>query len=173
MSQYFLQSSRHMAGLLLFLLALTGGCGLYTPYGAQTSGAKTFSVDYFRPQSPLASPAVAQNFTEALKDLIQRQSTLSLIDSQGELRFEGQITDYRVSPIGVQANETASRNRLSVTVKVKFTNTIDNDLSFERSFTKFADFDSAFDLLAVENELMADISEQLTQEIFNASLGNW
>lgn len=158
---------------LIFLFALPGGCGIYTPYGAQTSGATSFSVDYFRAQSPLASPVVAQNFTEALKDLIQRQSTLSLVDNDGELRYEGQITEYRVSPVGVQANETTATNRLTVTVKVKYTNTIEKDLSFERSFTKFADFDSNFDLLAVEDELMLEISEQLTQEIFNASLGNW
>jgi hypothetical protein len=50
-----------------FLVFASGGCGIYTPYGAQTSGARTFSVDYYRPQSPLASPAVAQNFTESLK----------------------------------------------------------------------------------------------------------
>lgn len=158
---------------LVLLFALPGGCGVYTPYGAQTSGASTFSVDYFRPQSPLASPIVAQNFTEALKDVIQRQSTLRLVDRDGELRYEGQIVDYRVSPVGVQANETTATNRLTVTVKVIYTNTLDSELNFERSFTKFADFDSNFDLLAVENELMLEISDQLTQEIFNASLGNW
>lgn len=156
-----------------FLVFASGGCGIYTPYGAQTSGARTFSVDYFRPQSPLASPAVAQNFTESLKDVIQRQSTLRLVDANGELSYSGQITDYRVSPVGVQADETTARNRLSVTVQVRYTNTIDKDLNFERSFTKFADFDSNLDLLAVEEELMAEISEQLIQEIFNASLGNW
>lgn len=150
-----------------------GGCGIYTPYGAQTSGARTFSVDYFRPQSPLASPAVAQTFTESLKDAIQRQSTLRLVDADGELRYAGQITDYRVSPVGVQADETTARNRLTVTVQVRYTNTLDKDLNFERSFTKFADFDSSLDLLAVEEELMLDIGDQLIQEIFNASLGNW
>lgn len=158
---------------IVAVLLAAHGCGIYTPYGAQTSGARTFSVDYFRPQSPLASPTVAQNFTEELKDVIQRQSTLRLVDRDGELRFEGQITDYRVSPVGVQANETTARNRLTVSVKVKYTNTIETDLNFERTFTKFADFDSTFDLIAVENELMAEISEQLIQEIFNASLGNW
>jgi hypothetical protein len=160
--------------VLLFVLVFSFvGCGIYTPYGAQTSGARTFSVDYFRPQSPLASPAVAQSFTESLKDVIQRQSTLRLVDADGELRYSGQITDYRVSPVGVQADETTARNRLSVTVLVRYTNMLDKDLNFERSFTKFADFDSSLDLLAVEEELMAEISEQLIQEIFNASLGNW
>ncbi|MFT4777698.1 MAG: hypothetical protein ACJAU0_000088 [Flavobacteriales bacterium] len=156
--------------LLVFFLA---SCGIYTPYGAQTSGAKSFSVDYIKPQTPLASPSIAQNFTEALRDLIQRQSTLKLEDEKGELQFQGMITDYRISPVGVSGEETATRNRLTVTVKIKYTNTIETDLSFDRVFTKFSDYDSTQDLLSVEDLLMEDISEQLTQEIFNASLGNW
>lgn len=158
----------------ILLVALWGGCGVYTPYGAQTSGARTYSVDYFKSQTPQASPTVALNFTESLKDLIQRQSTLKLVDEDGELRYSGAIVDYRVQPISVQgADELASRNRLTVTVQVRYTNTIEKDLSFDRSFSKFADYDSSSDLLAVEEELMSQINEQLLQEIFNASLGNW
>lgn len=157
----------------VFLVALAGGCGVYTPYGAQTSGARTYSVDYFKSQTPQASPTVALNFTESLKDLIQRQSTLKLVDEDGELRYSGAIVDYRVQPISVQGDETASRNRLTVTVQVRYTNTIEKDLSFDRSFSKFADYDSSSDLLSVEEDLMSQINEQLLQEIFNASLGNW
>ena len=155
------------------MLSVALGCGVYTPYGAQTSGAKTFSVDYFNPLTPLASPTTAQNFTEALRDLIQRQSTLRLVDGNGELQFEGQITDYRISPVAVSGDETSSRNRLTITVKVKYTNTLEAELSFERSLSKFADYDSSQDLLSVEESLTEEINEQLTQEIFNASLGNW
>ena len=157
----------------IFLIALSGGCGVYTPYGAQTSGARTYSVDYFKSQTPQASPTVALNFTESLKDLIQRQSTLKLVYEDGELRYSGAIVDYRVQPISVQGDETASRNRLTVTVQVRYTNTIEKDLSFDRSFSKFADYDSSSDLLSVEEDLMSQINEQLLQEIFNASLGNW
>lgn len=159
--------------VILLSILFFASCGIYTPYGAQTSGAKTFSVDYIKPQTPLASPSVAQNFTEALRDLIQRQSTLRLEDKEGELQFEGMITDYRISPVGVSGEETATRNRLTVTVKIKYTNTLEPDLNFDRSFSKFSDYDSTQDLLSVEELLMSDISEQLTQEIFNASLGNW
>lgn len=157
----------------IFMLALLGGCGVYTPYGAQTSGARTYSVDYFKSQTSQASPTVALNFTEALKDLIQRQSTLKLVDEDGELRYSGAIVDYRVQPISVQGDETTSRNRLTVTVQVRYTNTVDKELSFDRSFSKFADYDSSSDLLTVEEDLMSQINEQLLQEIFNASLGNW
>lgn len=159
--------------LVLLVLTSLGSCGVYSPYGAQTSGAKTFSVDYFKPQTPLASPEMAQNFTEALKDLILRQSTLSLEEKDGELQYSGSITGYSVMPVGVQGDEVANVNRLSITIKVRYVNTLEKGLSFDRSFTKFADYDSSEDLFSVEASLLDDINEQITQDIFNSSLGNW
>ena len=164
-----------MKCLLFFAFAMVffSSCGVYSPYGAQTSGAKSFSVDYFKPQTPLASPEVAQNFTEALKDLILRQSTLSLEEREGELQFSGMITSYSITPVSVQDGETASVNRLTVGVKVKYVNTLDKSLNFDKTFSKFTDYDAAEDLFGIEAELMEDLNDQLTQEIFNASLGNW
>jgi hypothetical protein len=159
--------------LLLATLLVSNGCGVYSPYGAQTSGAKSFSVEYFKPQTPLASAQMALNFTEALKDLIQRQSTLDLLTENGELQFSGLITNYDVRPVSVQSDETASLSRLSVTVKLKYVNTLNSELDFERNFAKFADFDSNSDLFTVEEGLLSEINEQLTREIFNATLGNW
>ncbi|MGB0423215.1 MAG: LptE family protein [Flavobacteriales bacterium] len=164
-----------MRSILFFAFAMTllWSCGVYSPYGAQTSGAKSFSVDYFKPQTPLASPELAQNFTEALKDLILRQSTLSLEEREGELQFSGMITSYTITPVSVQDGETASVNRLTVGVKVKYVNTLDKNLNFDKTFSKFTDYDASEDLFGIETELMEDLNDQLTQEIFNASLGNW
>lgn len=146
---------------------------MYTFTGADTSGADTFSVKYFKPQTTLATPLLSQNFTESLKDLVLQQSTLNLSGADGDLQFEGAIIEYSNNPVSVQSNETASLNRLQISVKVKYTNIIEQDKSFERSFTKFADYDSNLDFLSVEESLVAEITAQLTQEIFNASLGNW
>jgi len=160
---------------LLFSIALLlslASCGIYSFTGADTSGASTFSVDYFRPETALATPVLAQSFTESLKDLILQQSTLNISDN-GELHYEGAITSYEIAPVSVQSNETASLNRLSITVKVVYTNTIEPSKSFERSFSKYADYDSSQDILSVEDDLNNQIIAQLTQEIFNASLGNW
>jgi len=159
----------------LFLIALIPAlisCGIYSFTGADTSGASSFSVAYFGPETALATPILAQNFTESLKDLILQQSTLNISD-KGELQYEGAITSYEIAPVSVQSNETASLNRLTITVKVVYTNTIEPTKSFERSFTKYADYESSQDILSVEDELNSQIVAQLTQEIFNASLGNW
>lgn len=163
-----------MNKIVAFLLILAlSSCGVYTFTGADTSGADTFSVKYFKPQTTLATPLLSQNFTEALKDLVLQQSSLSLSGTAGDLQFEGAIIEYSNNPVSVQSDEVASLNRLQITVKVKYTNLIEQEKSFERNFSKFADYDSNLDFLSVEESLVSEITAQLTQEIFNASLGNW
>ena len=161
--------------LLIILSALLSGCGIYSFTGGQFSGAKTFSVDYFKPQSAMATPLYAQRFTESLKDLLLAQSPLRIAERNGELIYSGTVVDYRTAPVAIQsgAAETASLNRLTITVKVKYENTLEPELSFEKTFSKFADYDANQDLFTIEESLWSLINEQLTQEIYNASLGNW
>ncbi len=157
----------------IILLSLLTSCGVYSFTGGDTSGAKTFSVTHFRAQTPQASQAFTQNLTEGLKDVVLAQSPLNLVTEKGELSFEGAVVAYRVVPVSIQSDETASLNRLEISVKVNYTNSLDKDKSFERTFTKYADYESSQDLFAIEESLWETIIEQLTQEIFNASLGNW
>ena len=158
----------------ILLVAVLSGCTVrYSLSGGQFSGASTFSVDLFKSQTALASPIYAQRLTESLKDLLLSQSPLKIAENNGDLRYEGYITEYRVAPVAIQGNETASLNRLNITIKVKYTNTLEPDLSFDKTFSKFADFDAALDLLSVEEKLWTDINDQLLQEIYNASVGNW
>lgn len=156
------------------LCLLPASCGVYSFTGGQFSGAKTFSVGFFKPQNPLASQVYCQRFTESLKDLLLAQSPLKLAERDGDLMYEGAVTDYRITPVAVtNASETASLNRLTITVKVKYTNTLEKELGFERTFSKFADFDATRDILSVQEELWTTINDQLLQEIYNASVGNW
>ena len=161
--------------IALAIATIVSGCGVYSFTGGQYSGAKTFSVDYFKPQSALATPLYAQRFTESLKDLLLAQSPLRLTERNGELTYSGTIIDYRTAPIAVQsgAAETASLNRLTITVKVKYENSLEPELNFEKTFSKFADYDANQDLFTIEESLWSLINEQLTQEIYNASVGNW
>lgn len=165
-----------MHRLILFFIPIAAALSCQVRYsftGGQFSGAKTFSVDLFRTQTALASPVYAQRLTESLKDLMLAQSPLSLKERDGELQYEGTITDYRVAPVAIQGNETASVTRLTISVKVKYSNTLEPGLSFERSFTKFADFPATADLFSIEADLWRDINDQLIQEIYNASVANW
>lgn len=145
----------------------------YSLSGGQFSGAQNFSVSLFKSQTALASPIYAQRLTESLKDLLLSQSPLKIAENNGDLRYEGYITEYRIAPVAIQANETAALNRLTITLKVKYTNTLEPELSFDKTFTKFADFQANQDLLTVEETLWREINDQLLQEIYNASVGNW
>ena len=121
---------KHTVGLMLVML-LFASCEIrYSFSGGQFSGAKTFSVSYLKPQTALASPTYSQRLTENFKDVMLSQSPLSLSETNGDLQFEGSVTNYVVAPMAIQSNETASLTRLSITVKIKYTNTLEPDLNF-------------------------------------------
>ena len=167
-----MKHTRYLA--LIITLVTLASCQIrYSFSGGQFSGAKTFSVVYLKPATALASPTYAQRITESLKDVMLSQSPLTLIDSQGDLMYEGSIVNYSVSPVNIQSNETAALSRLTIGIKIKYTNNLEPELNFEKTFTKFADFPATSSLFSVEEDLWKQINDQLVQEIYNASVGNW
>src|SRR5690606_22049764 len=134
---------------------------------------RTFSVYYFPNRARLVNPTLSQTFTEALKEKLQRQTSLNELAEDGDLVFEGQITGYEVRPMSIQKDDMAAQNRLTVTIRVKYTNAIDPDQSLDRSFSAFEDFDSFLTLTDVEDSLVPEIINKITEDIFNATLANW
>lgn len=134
---------------------------------------KTISIKTFQNYASLTNVNLTQTFTEALKDKFISQTNLNLISNGGDLQFEGAITAYAITSVAIQGNETAALNRLSITVDVTFTNTKDNKQDFETSFTRYADFESSQNFSGVEDALISDINNQLTQDIFNKAVSNW
>ncbi|MEY3597797.1 MAG: hypothetical protein RL521_219 [Bacteroidota bacterium] len=163
----------HAYLLLIITLALASCQVNYSFTGGQFSGAESFQVNFIRPQTALASQVYAQKLTEGLKDYLLAQSPLRLVTTSGDLQYEGTITEYNVAPIAARGNETASLTRLTVTAKIKYTNQLEKELGFEKTFTKYADFPAGQDFFSIQEELWESINDQLIQEIFNASVGNW
>ncbi|MBL4593531.1 MAG: LptE family protein [Flavobacteriales bacterium] len=161
--------------VLILLIGLTFSCKVnYSFTGASIAeDIKTVSVKTFQSYAPLASANLTQTFTEDLKDRFISQTNLDLVTKDGDLQFEGSITGYNVTSVAIQGNETAALNRLSITVKVKFTNIKDKEQDFETSFTRFSDYESSKNLASIEDELIKDINDQLTQDIFNKAVSNW
>lgn len=163
--------------ILIFATIFLESCKIsYSFTGASISpDIKTVSIKTFQNNAPLAQPTLSQSFTESLKDIFITQTNLTLIEKGGDLQFEGKITGYNVTPVAIQGNQvsTASLNRLTITVLVKFINTKDEKQNFEQSFSRFADFDASKNLASVENELIKDINSQLSQDIFNRAVTNW
>jgi len=160
---------------VIVLLGIFISCKMdYSFTGASIpEDVKTVSVKTFQSYAPLANASLSQSFTEALKDILISQTNLNLVSKGGDLNFEGSIVGYNVASVAIQGNETAALNRLSITVKVTFTNKKDKEQDFETSFTRFADYESSQNLASVEDGLIKDINDQLTQDIFNRALSNW
>ncbi len=156
-------------------LVLLPGCKIqYSFSGVNLSPeVKTYTVEYFPNRARLVNPNLSQSFTEELKDKLQRQTSLREARDNGDLIFEGQITGYDVRPVSIQKDDEAAQNRLTVTVKLKYTDNKDPENGFEQSFSAYEDFDSSSSLSDVEDSLVPDIIEQLLEDIFNATIANW
>ena len=151
-------------------------CGIYSFTGASVpEGTKTFQVNRFENNALLVEPGLELDFQIALQDLIQNQTNLSLVNTGGDLIYEGEITTYRISPTTATAQNTAAQNRLTIGVKVSFYNTKEEDDNIEnKSFSFFYDFPGSSQLIGGQKTTAHDeIFERLTQDIFNATLARW
>ena len=164
-------------GFLGMLLSLYS-CGAYNFSGADIGTATTFQVNFFQnyaDQTPGSTivPGLDRDFTLALQDMINNLTSLSLTGSKGDLVYEGEIVEYKVIPMTATADQRTSQNRLTMSVNVRFFNNTKEDSDFERRFSFFYDFDAAASLTSIQAAAHEEIFERLTQDIFNASLGNW
>jgi len=161
--------------LIIFLLAVfSAGCGVYSFTGASIPPqAETISVAHFPNDASLVQPTLSQRFTDELQDMFMRQTNLTLIEGFGDLHFEGAITGYRTEPIALGDDDRARMNRLTITVRVTFLNEYDQDADFERTFSRYYDYDSNRSLAEVENDAIDRITEELAQDIFNQAVVNW
>jgi hypothetical protein len=135
--------------------------------------AKTVAINTFPNNASLVNPTLSQSFTTALKDKIQGQTPLTIVNRQGDYEIEGEIVNYNISPVAIQGNETAAMNRLTITVKVRFSNKFDDTQNFEQTFSRYADYASSRNFSSVESTLVTEISDALTDDIFNKAFVNW
>lgn len=168
-------SVRPLAVLIgLGLLLFSAGCGIYSLTGGQTRvGVETISVERFENNASLIVPSLAQDITEALKDRFVSQTNLQVVAYEGDMHFFGYISRYDVSPVAIQGDETAAQNRLTIGVKVTYEVEQYPDDNWTKTFSQFADFSATRDLSEVEDELIEQILDQLTLDIFNKALSNW
>lgn len=165
--------------LIIVLLATMGSLMPSCTVGYSFTGAnlspevRTFTVYYFPNRAKLINPTLSQNFTEKLKTKIERQTSLNELSENGDIEYEGQITGYEFRPMAVQKDDVSSKTRLTVSIKLKYTNHKVPDDDFEQTYTAYEDFDSNLPISSVEDELLDAIVEKLTEDIFNATIANW
>lgn len=160
--------------IILFLVLMLTSCGVYNFTGTGQINADTFQVNYFLNNAELVEPGIERTFTNELQDLIQNQTSLSLTNSNADLVYEGEITEFRISPMTATAQQTAAQNRLYVSINVRFTNRRNPEDDFERRFSHFYDYPANDQLTgAILNTAIEEIYERITQDVFNASLAKW
>ena len=161
--------------IVLLLVATTlNSCGVYNFTGTGKIDAKTFQVNYFQNNAALVEPGIERTFTLKLQEILQNQTNLNLTKTGGDLVYEGEITDFRITPMTATAQQTAAQNRLTITVNVRFTNKKKEADNFEKTFSFYDDYDGNTQLTGEYLTKSLDlIFERITQDIFNESLAKW
>ncbi len=161
--------------LLVSLVFLLNNCTIrYTTSGASIDPAvKSVSIIYFPNMAPLVAPTLSSTLTDALTDKMQNQTRLQIVKEEGDLNFEGEIIGYVSQPVAISGDEYATKNRLTITVKVRFSNKIQPQYNFDKTFSAYADYDTSQMLISIQDELCKEIVETLVENIFNEALSNW
>lgn len=134
---------------------------------------KTIQIDNFPIRAALVYPPLQQMFENELLDYVSRNTRLQTTDSRADLQLEGEITGYALSPQAVTEDALASKTRLTITVRVKYTDTKKENNDLDQTFSAYRDFDSSQMLTEVQDQLCEEICDELVIQIFNATLGNW
>jgi hypothetical protein len=137
---------------------------------------KTIDVQFFENNAQLVVPTLSQTFTEALKNRIRSQTSISITRGEANATMSGAITGYSIAPVSIQATNSntapiAGASRLTITVQVKYVYDADKKLNFEESFTKYKEFTG--ESSSQEQTLIPEIVKQLTDDIFNKAFASW
>ena len=164
--------------VLIFLISIQS-CGNYSFTGASIPlGTETFQVNFFENDAgndlgSIFEPGLDRDFTSSLQNILQNQTNLQLVSQDGDLVYEGEIIEYRVSPMTATSELTAAQNRLTISVNVRFINIKNEEDDFENRFSFYYDYPAETQLINIKSEAHDIIFERLTQDIFNASLAKW
>ncbi|NHN26522.1 LptE family protein [Flavobacterium jejuense] len=160
--------------LSLFLLFTVCSCKYYNFTGTGKIDADTFQVNYFQNTADLIEPGIERTFTITLQEILQNQTNLNLVSQGGDLLYEGEITEYRITPMSATADQRAAQNRLTISVLVRFSNRKKEDDDFEKRFSFYHDYPANEQMTGSRlTTALDEIFERITQDIFNESLAKW
>lgn len=160
----------------LTVLLICGGCTVSYKFNGSALNYdiyRTIHVGEFPIRAALVYPPLQQTFENELLDAITRQTRLQTTDGSSDLELTGEITGYSLTPQAVGEDAYATETRLTITVRVKYTDQKNPSNDIDQSFSAFRQFSSSLMLTDVQDELCQQISEELVDLIFNATLGNW
>ncbi len=170
-----LRKFRYILPLLVAVTALISSCSIkYGFRGTNLSpDVRSITVNTIENRAIKINPSLSNTMTNALMDKYRKLTKLEMLREEADLIVTGYITSYDVSPTAITADEVASKNRLTVTVKIVFTNNKNHDEDFDKSFVAFQDYDSNLSLDSIEAQLCDQIVQTLVEDRFNATVANW
>lgn len=174
MQQRHTLSSRIL--MLIAIILLCNACTIsYKFNGASIdySKVKTIFVADFTNNAALVYPPLAVNLTDGIKDLYQRQTRLEQVRRGGNLELEGEITGYQLTPMAVSADSYAAETKLTITIKVRFTNNVAPEESFEKTYSAYQTFDASQMLSDVQDELCSTMITEIAEQIYNDTVAKW
>ena len=160
--------------LLIVLAAAAVSCGIYSFTGTNIqSDVKTITIPFVEYKALRVNPSLSNDLTEALQDKFRKLTSLEQVDEDGDLELVCEVTGYDIKAQAVTANEVAAQTRLTVSVKIEFTNRKYPEDDVSQTFSAYEDYDSTNSLDAVEAGLCESIIEKLVEDIFNATVAQW
>ena len=162
--------------IIICMLAALAGCKIsYSFSGSSIDYAvtKSITINDFPNQAPLVYPPLAQSFTEGLRDKYIRQTKLQIASSGGDLELEWEIVGYDVAPMAIKEDAYSSMTKLTMTVRVRFTNRANPDKDFEQSFSAYREFDSNRMLQDVQEALNEELTKEIADLVYNATVADW
>lgn len=165
---------------ILIAMIIVTGCGVYSFTGASISpDIKTISIQTFFNNASLGPSNMSVLFTESIKDYYQQNTSLSLVDDNGDLQIEGYIDNYTITPVSASSSgnndqaDFSTVSRITITVFASYVNTQDDEFDFEKKFSFFVDVPESEDITSNEQQYTEEIFDQIILDIFNASVANW
>lgn len=164
------------AAILLSMMLLMNSCAIsYKFNGASIDYAKIHSISIadFPNNAALVYAQLSNNLSEGIRDLYSRQTRLTILNKGGDLELEGEITGYTLTPMAISADSYSSETKLTLTIKVRFTNNVDPNESFEKTYSAFQIFDSSALLTDVQEELCNTMITEIAENIYNDTVAKW
>ncbi len=137
------------------------------------SKTQTISIADFPNNAALVNPTLSTNLSEGIRDIYSRQTRLQLLRSGGDMELEGEITGYALTPMAISADSYAAETKLTVTVRVRFTNNAAPEESFEKTYSAFQTFSSTQLLTDVQDELCQTMIQEIAENIYNDTVARW
>ena len=162
--------------VLVFSALCLHGCTIsYKFNGASIDYSKirSIAISDFPNNAALVYPALSADLSQGIRDIYQRQTRLQVSRKSGDLELEGEITGYALTPMAISADSYSAETKLTITIKVRFTNNVNPEESFDKTYSAYQTFESSKMLNDVQEELCALMIKELAENIYNDTVARW